>query len=539
MRIFYWLYLWLSGWKVVNKKPKGIDKYIVIVVPHTSNWDFPKGITSRPLLGLSDCKFMIKKDWFDSKIGFLIKWWGGIAVDRSKSKGKGKLVEQMVQKFEEIPNLGVCIAPEGTRSLEKKWKTGFYQIAVQADIPILCAYFDYYRREIGIGKILHPTGDFEKDLNELQEFYKDKIPMYPEKSSIEHRIPTTKRGLWFKIKPFVRTILFILLMLLLFNWDLVAYGLGQGYGQLKVLYQAEPIETYLNNPDFPENKKDKIHLIQEIRQFAFDSLGLDHTASYTKMYDQQDKALLWNVTACEPYALKAYEWSFPLLGTVSYKGFFNKQKAETLKKKLQAEGYDTNIREVGGWSTLGILNDPILSNMLNRTEGSLANLIIHELTHGTIFIKNGITYNENLASFVGDYGAVRFLKHKYGADSPEYHFYQNAKYDRDLYINFALKKAKSLDSLYKSFDNSVTEAQKEQLKTTFIQGFVEQVRKLPYKNENYKRLFEDELPNNTYFMSRIRYRAKQNEFKEEFENQFNADFPKYLNYLKSKHPSIF
>jgi len=537
-RTFYRLFLWFTGWKVVSSKPKDVKKYMVIVVPHTSNWDFPKGVASRPFLGLSDCKFFIKKDWVDTPIiGPIIKALGPVPVDRSGKKGN--LVGDVVKMYEEAERFGVAVAPEGTRSLKKEWKTGFYHIALQAKIPIWCSYIDYHRREIGIGNPMVPSGDYEADIAKIKEYYLDKIPRFPEKSSLEHVIPTQKRGWWFFVKPYFRGLLLLLLMFLLFNWDLVAYGLGQGYGQLKVLYQAEPIETFLNNDQYPEESKAKIRLIQEVRQFAFDSLGLDQSASYTKMYDQKGEALLWNVSACEPFKLKAKEWSFPILGTFSYKGFFNLEKAQKTAKDLKEEGFDTNIREVGGWSTLGILNDPILSNMLERSEGSLANLIIHELTHGTLFVKDGLTYNENLASFVGDYGAIRFLRAKYGEQSEEYLHYINSKTDRDLYINFTLNRAKGLDSLYKSFDESMTISQKEKLKTAFIENFVKEVRSLPYKNKNYQRLFEKGLPNNTYFMSRIRYRAKQNEFKKEFEEKFDHNFPKYLAHLKEKHPSLF
>ncbi len=99
-----------------------------------------------------------------------------------------------------------------------------------------------------------------------------------------------KRSFWFYAKPFVRISFLIGLIFLLLNWDLVAYGAGQAIGQIKVITQAEPVESFLNNPDFPAEKKEKIRLIQEIRQFAFDSLGLDKSESYTKMYDQNEKA---------------------------------------------------------------------------------------------------------------------------------------------------------------------------------------------------------------------------------------------------------
>jgi predicted aminopeptidase len=434
----------------------------------------------------------------------------------------------------------LCIATEGSRSAGKEWKSGVYHIANTLKIPILCVHFDYYRRPTGIHKVFYTTGDMEADIQELKNSYSDKLPMYPAKSSVDHAKPTDfKRSFWFYAKPFVRISFLIGLIFLLLNLDLVAYGAGQAIGQIKVITQAEPVESFLTNPDFPSEKKEKIRLIQEIRQFAFDSLGLDRTESYTKMYDQQEKALLWNVTACEPYELKAYKWDFPLLGSVGYKGFFDLDKAEKLEQELKSENYDTNLREVGGWSTLGILNDPILSEMLNRSEGSLANLICHELTHGTIFIKSGVPINENLASFVGDYGAIWFLRSKYGENSKEYLQYVNGKTDRDLFTNYSLQQAKKLSELYKSFGSTLSKQEKESSKQEFITNFANGLRDLPFENEAYKKYFSSELPNNTFFMSRIRYKAKQNVFKKEFEEDFDSEFPKYLAHLKNKYESIF
>ncbi len=92
-----------------------------------------------------------------------------------------------------------------------------------------------------------------------------------------------------------------------------------------------------------------------------------------------------------------------------YKGFFNQKLAFELKDELEKEGYDVIVRNPGGWSTLGWFTDPILSKMLNRSEGDLANLIIHEMVHSTIFVKDSVEFNENLATFIGDRGAEKFL----------------------------------------------------------------------------------------------------------------------------------
>jgi predicted aminopeptidase len=159
-------------------------------------------------------------------------------------------------------------------------------------------------------------------------------------------------------------LLTMIVVLAIWQHEMIGYGLSQGYGQFKVLYNAESVEKALQDKTFPDSLKQKLLLIQEIRKYAIDSLGLNESKSYTTIYNQHGKAILWNVTAAEPFALKAKEWKFPFLGTFSYKGFFDLEKAKKEEKVLRNNGYDTDIGVVGGWSTLGWFRDPILSNML-------------------------------------------------------------------------------------------------------------------------------------------------------------------------------
>jgi len=201
--------------------------------------------------------------------------------------------------------------------------------------------------------------------------------------------------------------------LMLFS-QLVIYGLKMGKGQLHIVMNARPVQECLNDKDFPDSLKSKLILINEIRRYAIDSLSLKDSPNYTCVYDQHDKPAIWVVTACEPYSLHPKQWKFPIVGTVPYKGFFNKEEALNEQLKLNAEGYDTKLGSTNGWSTLGWFKDPILSNMLYQSPGNLAELIIHELTHSTIFIKNNVQHNENLANFVGETGAKKFLAYRFG-----------------------------------------------------------------------------------------------------------------------------
>src|SRR5690606_37209971 len=109
-----------------------------------------------------------------------------------------------------------------------------------------------------------------------------------------------------------------------------------------------------------------------------------------------------------------------IVGKVSYKGFFKEEDAEREAIRLEEMGYETKIRIVNAWSTLGWFKDPIMTSMLEDEPGDIANVIIHELSHGTIYVKNDAEYSENLANFIGDMGSYWFLESKYGKGSDEY-----------------------------------------------------------------------------------------------------------------------
>ncbi|MBK7966760.1 MAG: aminopeptidase [Bacteroidetes bacterium] len=111
------------------------------------------------------------------------------------------------------------------------------------------------------------------------------------------------------------------------------------------------------------------------------------------------------------------------------KAFFVKEKGEAELKELERFGYDVEYRSVSAWSTLGWFEDPILSNMLKRSEGQLAEVIIHELTHTTLYLPGSVDFNENFATFVGEHGAILFLKYKYGTNGTPYTNY--LQYQRD------------------------------------------------------------------------------------------------------------
>lgn len=340
------------------------------------------------------------------------------------------------------------------------------------------------------------------------------------------------------IRKVLYALLLIIILLVIWNWSLLVYGISQGIGQLNIVWKARPVEELLADPAFPDSLKTKLKLIDDVRRFAIDSLGLEDTKNYKTIYDQKGKEIMWVVTASEPFRLKAKEWDFPVLGSVPYKGYFNVEKARMEKEQLENEGWDVSVQNPGGWSTLGWFTDPILSNMLTHSEGDLASLIIHEMVHATLFVKDSVTFNENFASFIGDTTAYDFLKWRFGENSKEYLRYWREDQDYRHYSAFILKSTRALDSLYAAIEGESVEVKKHQ-KEQFMKKIVESMDTLSlYQSRKPSARFRKKLPNNAYFMTYQHYQSKQAKFKHELKVKYKGDIRLLIADYRSRYPSV-
>lgn len=333
----------------------------------------------------------------------------------------------------------------------------------------------------------------------------------------------------------------LLAVVVAWQWRWVTYGYMQASGQFRILWNARPVTDVLGDPAVPDSVKTRLRLVQDIRRFAIDSLGLNDTENYQTFFDQRGKPILWVLTAAEPYRLKAVDWRFPVIGSFTYIGYFDHERGKREEAEMRANGYDTELGEVAAWSTLGYFHDPILSGMLTRNDGRLASLIIHEMTHSTLFVKDNHEFNENLANFVGDYGSVRFLVSRYGADSPQVKEFEQGKAFSERYIQHLNRGCRQLDGLYAEFGPGQPNGLKDSLKTELIRHIVRSSDTL-YRQYAYvkrpKRFSERKLPNNAFFVGFATYNARRNQFEDEFRGRFRGDFRTYLGYLKTKYPSL-
>jgi len=177
-----WLFLKLIGWKLEGRPPTE-PKYVLIAVPHTTNWDFPITLAMAFVFDF-EIFWMGKDSLFKGWKGPVMRWMGGIAIDRSSSNN---VVEQTIEAFNNNERLVVTIPPEGTRSKVDKWKTGFYYIAKGANIPVVMFAFDFENKQIIIAPPYYLTDDMNADMNHFYDFYRDIKGAKPDLFSVPNK----------------------------------------------------------------------------------------------------------------------------------------------------------------------------------------------------------------------------------------------------------------------------------------------------------------------------------------------------------------
>lgn len=228
------------------------------------------------------------------------------------------------------------------------------------------------------------------------------------------------------------------------------YLAKQAEGQLHIMLSQRPVEGMLEDPGVPAETRAKLRLVRDIKSFGEAHMGLTRSGSYTRYYDTGGKPVSYIVSACRKDRFEPYTWWFPIVGTVPYKGYFRRADAAAEARALADQGYDVSLRPVAAYSTLGWFADPVLSTMMDDPEEDLAALILHELTHGTLYLPGGTDFNEGLASFVGYQGALEFARWRFGPRSPVYARAVEAFADEERRDARAKEIFRKLEELYAS-----------------------------------------------------------------------------------------
>ena len=193
----------------------------------------------------------------------------------------------------------------------------------------------------------------------------------------------------------------------------IGYLAQSAGGHLGLLASARPVDQWLADPATPAALKERLALTQRIRDYAVTELALPDNGSYLAYADIRRPAAVWNVVAAPELSLQLKTWCFPVVGCVSYRGYFDQAAAEAHAATLAPEGWETSVYAVPAYSTLGFSEwlggDPLLSSFIQWPEGELARLIFHELSHQVAYAEGDTVFNESYATAVERLGGARWL----------------------------------------------------------------------------------------------------------------------------------
>jgi predicted aminopeptidase len=231
---------------------------------------------------------------------------------------------------------------------------------------------------------------------------------------------------------------------------------------------------------------------RDIRSFGIQELGLADTKSYTRYRRVDREALVWVVSGVRQTAWERHLWRYPVVGALPYRGYYRPEAAHQEAARLKDEGYDTAVRPVTAYSFLGAVPDPLYSFALRRPHSSLADLILHEMAHATLFVSGSGAFNENFATFLGQEGSRRYISRSYGADSPEYREMIARREDRDAARRLLMELYERLVALFEEEEDPL--AAKKEVYRQFQSDLQENYQRY-FHSDGYRWLAERELNN--------------------------------------------
>ena len=332
------------------------------------------------------------------------------------------------------------------------------------------------------------------------------------------------------IKLFLNFLSLLLFSFLILKCELIIYGLGQLKGQLKTIYYTQPIAEALESSSYTLEEKEKLTLVQKVKSFAEEELDFRKTKNFQQVCNQNKSGKLWVLEACELFSFKEYTWNFPIVGEVTYKGYFDRNKINNEAQRLRKKGYDSEVSQVSAWSTLGILSDPILSENLKLKPYALINLIFHELFHSTFYESSKVELNENLANFLAHKATLLFL----AKDSISLQFYKRRMKDDSLFKSEVLKQKALLDNFYQTLHPSDTLENLKKRQKIFNQS-INRIFNHPYNDRKRiekicSAIYES---GNCFFTGVQKYDGLQDSLDKVLKNRFKNDLKAMVRYFKS------
>lgn len=263
----------------------------------------------------------------------------------------------------------------------------------------------------------------------------------------------------------------------------LGYLFQAGKGQLKIMNRARPLDEVIADERVPTRVRTLLSQVAAIKKFGEES-GLRPTSNYREYVALDHPYVSYVVSACHPLRFEPKTWSFPLVGSFSYLGWFDPARAKAHAEQLRAEtGWDVDVRGASAYSTLGWFRDPLLSSMINTGDdglGDLANIVLHESLHATIYVSNQSTFNESLASFVADQMTIDFLKNAKIATPAEMAAYTKAEARGE---ERRKKMHAAYEELNRLYESSLSDSEKLEKKATILKALAEALEaKRPINN---------------------------------------------------------
>jgi len=308
------------------------------------------------------------------------------------------------------------------------------------------------------------------------------------------------------------------------------YLVKTSYNHLKILSKARSIDDVLEDKKVSKDTKEKLRLTKEAKKFAKEKMGLNISDSYSNYVQLNQPYVSYVLSVSPEYKLKHHTWSFPFVGDVPYKGYPTQKGAQKEAEKFPENKYDTYIRGVSAYSTLGWLEDPLLSSMIDGPSHRVVNIIIHEAVHATLYIKDHANFNERLATFIGNAGARHFYEEKEGQDSPTLKKIRQETYDDKLFSEFISEELDRLKKWYQKNEGKLT----QEKKTSRLQKIQKNFKKnilAKMKTQKYKSFLKVNL-NNAYLLSLKTYVYDLSDFQKLYE-KFDRNLSRLIQYAHS------
>jgi predicted aminopeptidase len=275
---------------------------------------------------------------------------------------------------------------------------------------------------------------------------------------------------------------------------------GVGYywqtisGHLSILQRAEPVGELLAQGKLDPRTRERLEFAKRVRRFAVTDLGLPDNGSYTRFADLKQPFVTWGVVASPELSLRLTQWCFPVAGCVTYRGYYSLEAAERYAAKLQSQGLDVQINGVPAYSTLGWLDDPLLSTFINYPDAEVARLVFHELSHQVVYVPGDSMFNESFASTVEQLGVERWL----GLNgTPEQRLsYRQQRLRRDNFLALLSRYRDKLAAVYAARTPDEIKREGKRLVLAELKGEYQRMREGPWAGfTGYDRWFSRPLGN--------------------------------------------